>query len=284
VFIPAVLSNQRTRSVRGWRDVAVPVWAQAAFAALVVYVTISFLVLVRSHLEKRPVPRCDPQGHPLPSDPRLQHDQDALMLRLISGHLMVFYAASAMLLTHRLRTPEEPAHAIALEALPLVTATAPPSRGFPMGMRGTVEPPSDLVDADAWLRAVVAELTRRDIAVARTADGAVDFTGPPIMGMHAQNKAPFLISERGRISIEREGNRPVARYQTVTRRFVILGTAGIAFMGVTILLASSTRDWRPFAFLPIGWLWIVGMNYLVGRSALRKLLRECAVTARSAPP
>lgn len=201
----------------------------------------------------------------------------AWQVRGFSGHWLVFYAASAALFIGRLRArPEddvvESELAIVVPSRKLASHVA--AQGLPLGLRGSML--VDGSDAAALASAIAAKLASAGIAVARIEGRpALQFKGSR-SGLSSRDVMFAAITRAGEISVSAERARLRVAYQLDTSPLVKMATGGVAAMGVFVLVASRGNALHVIPVVGVGWLWLVGGNFLFARSAIRKLIGTCA--------
>lgn len=151
---------------------------------------------------------------------------------------------------------------------------------FPVSIEGTI--PIGEIDAEeaeqrlarwqAWLH----KSSARDI---RREGDAVTFRAG--MFRFVSNWNPLVAVSSGRVELRRASG--TVRYELSCRQMLV-----VSALMVGVLAASALRSGRPpFALVPLMWLWLFGMNYLVASRRISNALRETlgpAVGPEPRPP
>jgi hypothetical protein len=66
------------------------------------------------------------------------------------------------------------------------------------------------------------------------------------------------------------------RYCLNFRQLVVATTA---LVGLMVLALLAVRLWQPLLFIPVGWLWVVGGNLMLGIPRFERFLRDRISTA-----
>ena len=78
----------------------------------------------------------------------------------------------------------------------------------------------------------------------------------------------------GEIEVDSDSHR--VNYSLSYSQWLTLGTIFVFLIGTFILFTSSKRDlW----FLPLIWVWLVGINVVIGISRFEGFIRKCIETA-----
>jgi hypothetical protein len=141
---------------------------------------------------------------------------------------------------------------------------------FPVSISGELETRAlNVSDAQRVLREVQHALENERMGSVEQAGNTISFR----VGIAAWLRWSFAFGRRS-VSIISGGTIEVVpgdpgriRYEASTRLFAVLSTAAVVLMVFTML-----RDgWVGPALLfgPLGWLWVVGLNYVFGRAGVR---------------
>ena len=84
----------------------------------------------------------------------------------------------------------------------------------------------------------------------------------------------------GELRFSQEGDRVLIHYSaSLVELFVTVTLMLLIMLGIVPLLAGEHTLW-PLGFLPLGWLWLFGMNYLTTKSRFPRFLRRAVEKAR----
>jgi hypothetical protein len=91
------------------------------------------------------------------------------------------------------------------------------------------------------------------------------------------NSNVLLPFDSGRIDVEGDGDRLLIKYQASTSQLLIIVT--LTIVGFAIFFAYHRENFTngtlpPFWFFGLGWLWLFGMNYIIGAIRFRRWLRR----------
>jgi len=133
---------------------------------------------------------------------------------------------------------------------------------FPLSIRGSISIPGAAanVSDDAIIIACVDQIEHEGARVVSRSDRSVSFAAPFFsLGRNWRFTAPV---SAGSLEIARaSGPGRCLTYDFSMRRNTLIGTAMI--VGMVAYVATSASGEFPWWVAPIGWLWVVGGNYLI---------------------
>jgi hypothetical protein len=149
---------------------------------------------------------------------------------------------------------------------------------FPFSLEGAVA--IEMVDLGLTLSAVETALRKAKPAVL-TRDGAKITFRAGVFRFGLMTNWNLLIPiGSGELLFTQEGDRVLIHYSVSLVELFVTVTLMLLFMlGIVPILAGERTLW-PLGFLPLGWLWLFGMNYLTTKSRFPRFLRRAGENAR----
>lgn len=149
---------------------------------------------------------------------------------------------------------------------------------FPFSLEGTVA--IEMVDLAPTMSAVETAIRKRKPTVI-TRDGAKITFRAGLFRLRLMTNWNVLIPiGSGELLFSQEGDRVLIRYSvSLVELFVTVTAMVLIMLGIVPILAGA-HTLAPLAFLPLGWLWLFGMNYLTTKSRFPRFLRKAGENAR----
>jgi hypothetical protein len=141
-------------------------------------------------------------------------------------------------------------------------------------------------DAAARAAATIAGGLRKKGAFGVVVEGAsVAFKSHPWAGAFVLGSRPLGTVSRGSISVALVDGRLFAEYSVRCTYVALVGTVGMAFIAAPMareaLVPGSLVPWW---FIPVGWMWLVGGNFLFSKFGFGRLLRRVAAQSLLVAP
>lgn len=148
---------------------------------------------------------------------------------------------------------------------------------FPFSLEGTVA--IEMADLASTISAVETAM-RKARPSALTRDGAkITFRAGVFRLVSNWNQLVSIGS--GELLFSQEDSRVLIHYSvSLVELFVTVTLLLLIMFGIVPLLAGGHTLW-PLGFLPLGWLWLFGMNYLTTKFRFPRFLRKAGEKARS---